>query len=285
MTSTLKKRITAMVAMVCLIVLASSTFAALLPSISVTGATGANSWLWFEAEDATVKGTFGTGTGQATQSGGGYIGRDGGVPTISYTAIPVIAAMSNAQFYARYVSWASKTSYTPVVGGVSSGALNIVGTGGFSAVPTTWSSATTVGSISAGNPTFSLTGDNVYDIIGYDGFYLASDALSAFGGLSGGWRQAPTFASVNTINAASVTPVISISGDVGGSTITLDGTPYVSGTPITTAGLHSLVIVSYGASGAGRVITGQTFNQVIPEPAALGLLAFGALGMLRRRNR
>jgi hypothetical protein len=81
--------------------------------------------------------------------------------------------------------------------------------------------------------------------------------------------------------------VISISGDAGGSTIKLNGSAYVSGTPITTPGLYSLVIESYGASGSNRVLTGETFNLVIPEPStwAMVLGGFGMLVSLQRMRR
>jgi len=240
---------------------------------------GANHFTWFEAEAATDLGTWGFGI-SGSQSGGMWIGQYGPVSDVTISTVSIPAAMANGILYAYTQSFADRDY--PVVVGLSSGNLSVNGTSSTNNRPVFWTNAVDLGSVAAGSQNFTLTGGDIYNIVGFDGFYISDSAISTFGGLDAdGWRTAPTFSVLNEV-APGFTPVITISGHTSAA-ILLNGNPYTSGTPITAPGNYTLTVEAFNGS-TSRILSGASFA-IIPEPFTGLLLSLSSVLLFLRRCR
>ncbi|MCF7853226.1 MAG: hypothetical protein K9N51_00390 [Candidatus Pacebacteria bacterium] len=271
------------------VLLGINAFSGTMPTVTIGGLDGAAHWAWYEGEC-----NFDNDNGNDARAFARYITRASGfnsklspvvesllenpygnVETVWTVSMP--AAMDNAQFYTYSGSYATRP-YDILVGGTEVGSFTLQGAGS-TLSPDSWTE-TAIGTLGSGPHTIEVhQGNGTYNsFLVTDGYYITDGELSAFGGLAETtvagmdtdyrWRQAPTFETIPGVSRP-VSATIDIA-DAVGYTILLNGTPYISGTPITERGTYTLTVEAFGSENQDRILAGATF--VVPEPATCGLL-------------
>jgi hypothetical protein len=269
--------------------------------INIGGLTGAQSWVWYEAEYANSHVNIapgGANSGWVDNSGSGTATNNtmlfayGLAGTASFNLpIDIPANMTNAYVYVRSNGYFAN-SYNPTV--TANG--NTVGTFTMPSISygyenaQYWQTQTlNAGALSQGTCNLGASVTSGWLIASFDGVFISdgpivtSNTVPLTPGLdSSGWMTAPTDAGVNSINGP-VTPTFSITGDdTGGVTYTLNGVAYTPGTAITAPGTYQLSVIAFNAAGQ-RYMSGENFT-LTPEPMTIGLLGIGSLSLLRRRR-
>ncbi|MBN1437458.1 MAG: PEP-CTERM sorting domain-containing protein [Sedimentisphaerales bacterium] len=139
----------------------------------------------------------------------------------------------------------------------------------------------------AGQHTMYANWNSGYNERFFDGFLIYdgpnADIVNGTVERPDGSYYMPAPGSTNApVLAAGVAPTITGTG-LGTLELLLNGVPYVSGTPITGAGNYELEARMVLPSGEVMAMSGANF-QVVPEPMSMILLGLGGLAALRRRK-